>query len=254
MGTALPAIPAGSGQHPVVLVVIAAGDLARTTAFYRDVFGWPSMVMGPDLAAGTPSSGPGVAFRANQPEGAQAAVPMLHVPDVADTLARLVAAGATLDRSPFSLPGVGTMARVRDPSGTVWGLTDSGTASPPPVPMPFGDNPRPPAHSICSLEMYATPDDTTPAWFATHFGWGVAPTMPQFIGFDPGAGIGGVFQSHTPAAPVMVYVYVDDVAATLAAIEAAGGRRLADPMAMPGMGTFGYFTDVSGTAMGLIGP
>ncbi len=46
----------------------------------------------------------------------------------------------------------------------------------------------------------------------------------------------------------------EDVAAKLAALEEAGGKRLAEPMSAPGMGTFGYLTDPSGTALGLIGP
>ncbi|MFZ4739062.1 MAG: VOC family protein [Bradymonadia bacterium] len=37
-------------------------------------------------------------------------------------------------------------------------------------------------------------------------------------------------------------------------IIAAGAESLGEPMAMPGMGTFGYFKDPSGTPMGLIGP
>ncbi|MCE2902474.1 MAG: hypothetical protein ACK6DP_18675 [Gemmatimonas sp.] len=77
--------------------------------------------------------------------------------------------------------------------------------------------------------------------------------MPQSLMFDPGAGIGGVFQSHTPATRGLAYVYADDVAATLTAIEAHGGQRLSEPMAVPGMATFGYFTDPSGTAMRLLG-
>jgi predicted enzyme related to lactoylglutathione lyase len=78
--------------------------------------------------------------------------------------------------------------------------------------------------------------------------------MPQYLGFNPGGGISGVFQSHTPSAPAVAYVYVPDVAATLTAIDAAGGRRTADPMSAPGMGTFGYFVDPSGTHVWLIGP
>jgi predicted enzyme related to lactoylglutathione lyase len=78
--------------------------------------------------------------------------------------------------------------------------------------------------------------------------------MPQYIAFDPGTGVGGVFQSHTPALPAVAYVYAADVAAKLAEIEAAGGRRLGEPMRMPGAGCFGYFQDPSGTSMGLIGP
>ena len=78
--------------------------------------------------------------------------------------------------------------------------------------------------------------------------------MPQYLAFDPGAGIGGVFQSHTPSLPAVAYIYVTDVAAKLAEIDAAGGKRMCEPMAMPGLGCFGYFTDPSGTSMGLIGP
>ena len=39
----------------------------------------------------------------------------------------------------------------------------------------------------------------------------------------------------------------------LAAIDAANGRHHGRAVAIPGMGTFGYFTDPSGTAMGLMG-
>jgi predicted enzyme related to lactoylglutathione lyase len=256
MSTALPALPAGAGQHPIVLVVITARDLAAAAAFYQRVFGWQAHPLSAELAAGTPSIvGPGFALRTNMPSGFQSAVPFIHVPNVAAALETLIADGATLDRAPVVVAGAGTMARFADANGTVWGLTDGTTAAPqPPVPMPFGSNPKPPAHSICSLEMYAADGDATGAWFAKHFGWGVARTMPHYMGFDPGAGIGGVFQSHTPVAKAMTYVYASDVPATVQAVEAAGGARMGDPMAMPGMGTFGYFSDVSETVIGLIGP
>jgi len=74
------------------------------------------------------------------------------------------------------------------------------------------------------------------------------------MAFDPGAGIGGVFQSHTPATPAVAYIYAADVGAKLTEIDAAGGKRMGEPMRIPGMGCFGYFKDPSGTAMGLIGP
>jgi predicted enzyme related to lactoylglutathione lyase len=54
--------------------------------------------------------------------------------------------------------------------------------------------------------------------------------------------------------PAVAYIYVADVGKTLAEIEAAGGKRTADPMPIPGTATFGYFSDPSGTNMGLIGP
>jgi predicted enzyme related to lactoylglutathione lyase len=43
-------------------------------------------------------------------------------------------------------------------------------------------------------------------------------------------------------------------AAALTEIEAAGGRQMGEPMGLPGMATFGYFADPSGTHMGLMGP
>ena len=76
----------------------------------------------------------------------------------------------------------------------------------------------------------------------------------ELVSVDPGAGVGGIFQSHTPALPALAYLYATDVGAKLAEIEAAGGKRLGDPIRMPGAGCFGYFTDPSDTSMGLIGP
>jgi predicted enzyme related to lactoylglutathione lyase len=237
------------------MVSIAAKDLAASHAFYTAVFGWPMEALSAELIVGAPPAGPSVVLRGNVPDGFQGAVPFLDCTDVPAMLDRVVAAGGTVERAPWPGPMGARLARFADPSGTLYGLA-SGLlpAKPPRIEMPFGDNPRPPAGALCSLEMYAADGDAVTAFVGGLFGWGAAPTMPHFVGFDPGAGIGGVFQSHTPVAKSMAYIYSADVSTTIAAIEAAGGKRMGDPMAIPGMGTFGYFTDVSGTAMGLIGP
>ena len=255
MSSPMPQVPAGSGQHPIVLIVLSANRLEASGAFYRDVFGWQLQPMSAELTGAVAPGGPMIALRANLPEGFPAAIPYLAVPQVEAALAAVVADGATEERAPWTIPGVGRMARFKDASGTIYGLT---TATSPdavkPVPMPFGDNPKPPANTICSLEMYAADGHAAGRFMQGRFGWGAQETMPQYVAFDPGAGIGGVFQSHTPAAPAMVYIYSNDVAATVVSLEAAGGKRMCEPMSMPGMGTFGYFTDPSGTPMGLIGP
>jgi uncharacterized protein len=245
--------PQGSGAHPIQLISVYAPELDRSTAFYSTVFGWRAQSLTSQLTAMMAPAGPAIVLRSGD-ELSQGAVPFIAVPDVGVALARIEAAGGTVERAPWTMPMMGTLARFRDPSGTVYGLT--GAMSPgaiPHVPMPFGDNPRPPIHSMCSLEMYAADGPAAGAFFGSQFGWGSAETMPSFVAFDAGAGIGGVFQSHTPVAPSMAYVYVEDVAATLAAIDANGGQRMGDAMALPGMATFGYFSDPSGTAMGLIG-
>lgn len=255
MSPDVPQVPQGSGQHPIPLVVLAAGQLAASTSFYSKLLGVSAMPLGKDLAVLVPPAGPGVALRANNREGFPGAVPFIAVADVAATLAQLVAAGATVEHEPWSLPVIGALARFTDTSGTIWGLTSGlGKPAPPHVPMPFGANPRPRPRTICSLEMHATDGAAAAAFFGAHFGWGAMETMPQFVAFDTGAGIGGVFQSHTPALPAVPYVYVEDVNAALGEIESLGGQRVGEPMAMPGMATFGYAKDPSGTTLGLIGP
>ena len=255
MSSQVPKVPPGSGQHPIPVVVVSANDLTASTAFYSKLLGCQVLPMGPELTTLLPASGPGIALRANNPEGFPGVVPFVGVPDVDAALAKAVAAGATVERAPWKLPMVGTLARFRDASGTIWGLTSALPPAPPPHgPMPFGDNPKPAARTLCSLEMYAADGAAAAAFFGAQFGWGSLATMQHYMAFDPGAGIGGVFQSHTPVAPAVAYFYVADVHATIADIEASGGARIGDPMAMPGMAMFGYFTDPSGTTMGLIGP
>jgi predicted enzyme related to lactoylglutathione lyase len=247
-------VPKGSGHHPVIMVAIAANALDASAAFYGAVFHWPVMRVANDLVSAMPPAGPTVTLRAGTPDGFQGVVPFIGVPSVDDALARVVHAGGAIERAPWPAPMIGPLARFTDPAGTVYGLaTASGGAPLPHIPAPFGDAPRPPDGAVCSLEMHAGTLDVAAEFFGTQFGWGTLPTMPQYLMFDPGAGIGGVFQAHTPATRGLAYVYAADVAATLTAIEAHGGKRLSDPMAVPGMATFGYFTDPSGTAMGLLG-
>lgn len=249
----MPSVPKGSGAHPVVLVVISANQLDVSSTFYSKLFGWQPMKMSPELIAMAAPAGPMLALRANIPDGFPGIVPYIGTKNVDVTLAQVVNAGGTIERASWKVPTLGTLARFKDASGTIYGLTDA--ISPlgnPHVPMPFGENPKPMANTVCSLEMY-TVDDSGPKFFGDQFGWGTLPTMPAFVAFDPGAGIGGVMQSHTPAMPAVAYIYVNDVAATLTAIDAAGGKRTSDAVSMPGMATFGYFADPSGTHMGLIG-
>src|SRR5207248_1860493 len=104
------------------------------------------------------------------------------------------------------------------------------------------------------LEMYAADGAAAARFFGELFGWGTLATMPQYLAFDTGSGVGGIFQSHTPSMPALAYLYTTDVAAKLTEIEQSGGKRMGEPMRMPGVGCFGYFQDPSQTSMGLIGP
>jgi predicted enzyme related to lactoylglutathione lyase len=254
MGFEMPAVPAGSGQHPIALCVISANDLSASSAFYSRLFSWELQPMSKELTGFVAPAGPPGALRANVPAGFPGMVPYLAVTDVEGMMERVVAAGGAVERAPWSLPGAGKLARFKDPGGTIYGLTDAMMPGGyPRIPTPIGSAPRPPAGAICHLETYAADGAATARFFAELFGWGTLPTMPQYVAFDPGACVGGIFQSHTPASPAVAYIYATDVASKLAEIEAAGGRRMGEPMRMPGAACFGYFRDPSGTSMGLIG-
>jgi predicted enzyme related to lactoylglutathione lyase len=254
MGSSLPPVPQGNRHHPILLLSIAAHDLAASVAFYRALFGWEIEASSTDLASVSLPSGPAVVLQADAAAGSQGVVPFIAVPDVAASLHQLVRGGGTEARAPWQAPHIGTLARFTDPAGTLYGLIEPLVAATPAhIPAPFGDAPRPPVHTICSLELHAGNLDAAAEFFGARFGWGTLATMPQYLMFDPGASIGGVFQAHTPATRGLAYIQVADVASTLDAIDGAGGKRLGAAMPVPGMATFGYFTDPSGTAMGLMG-
>ena len=255
MGVEMPRVPEGNGTHPIHLVVLSANNLGASTAFYSKLFGWQVHPMSAELTAVVAPAGPTVSLRSNVPDGFPGMVPFVGVPDVEGALARVVAAGGSVERAAWNVPMVGKLARFKDLSGTIYGLTEaSAPGEVPRMPWPLGSNPKPPAGTICSVEMYAADGAATARFFSELFGWGTLATTPQYMAFDPGAGVAGVFQSHTPAMPAVAYIYVADVGVTLAELETAGGKRTGEPMRIPGMGCFGYFTDPSGTSMGLIGP
>jgi len=251
----MPDVPAGNGQHPIVMVVISANDHAASVAFYSKLFGWSTYSVTGELTGATTPGGPAVALRAGTPAGFPGVVPMIRVDDISAALEKIVEGGGEIERPAWQVPTAGTVARFKDPSGTIYGLIEPAASSmPAPMAMPFGDNPKPPAGSVCSLEMYAKSGAEAATFFSAQFGWGCIETMPHFVGFNPGAGPQGVFQSHTAAMSAVAYIYVENVNVKIAEIEANGGARMGDPMSVPGMGTFGYFKDPSGSAMGLIGP
>ncbi len=254
MADQFPDIPAGSGQYPILAVAISANRLIESSAFYQLLFGWSAREVSATLTAAVPPGGPPVMLRAGEPDSFQAMIPFIGVTDVRAELARIMGAGGTVEKEPWDLPTAGTLARFRDPSGTIYGLTNGYQGrSIPRIEFPMRDKPRPAAGSVCAIEMYAAEGIGSPGFFESLFGWSTLATMPSYVSFDPGGGVGGTFQSHTPATPALAYLYADDVSHVLDRIEGAGGGRLGEAMAVPDFATFGYFRDPSGTAMGLIG-
>jgi predicted enzyme related to lactoylglutathione lyase len=70
------------------------------------------------------------------------------------------------------------------------------------------------------------------------------PTEPGFIG-------GGMMERQAPVTTPVITLQVDDIDATLVAVEKHGGATVGDKMAVGDMGFAAYFNDSEGNLMGL---
>jgi hypothetical protein len=96
-------------------------------------------------------------------------------------------------------------------------------------------------------------------FYADTFGWDVNADNPMGYGVvttnTEGHGInGGISRSADGANHVTFYVEVPDIVASLATIEAAGGKTIMPREVLPGMITLAIFADPHGNVIGLVEP
>jgi uncharacterized protein len=249
-----PAQPLLQG-HPLCWIQFATSDLAQTSKFLTAVFGWeikPFNGMEQYSTFMTPKGLMG-GLQGQAPEGAPQTTPFIYVEDIDLAFASIVDAGGSKVLDKMAVTGTGgSIALFKDPAGVIYGLSDIEM----PMdysPLPFGGGEAPAGNTICSLELYGGEFEQTAKFFGELFTWGTQPAGGNYMAFSPGSGVSGVFQNHTPQAPVMAYIWSDDVDATVAKITAAGGKMIGDVIDAGEMGHFAYFTDPAGVVLGLIG-
>ena len=185
MSAEMPEVPTGSGKHPIPLVAISANDLVSSSAFYSKLFGWQTHPIAADMMAGVAPAGPTVSLRANVAEGFPGIVPFISVADVDAALEQVVAMGGSIERATWSMPMAGNLARFKDASGTIYGLTSAvPPGALPRLVAPLGSNAKPPAGTICSLEMYASDRAAAAGFFSALFGWGTGETIPATAAYS----------------------------------------------------------------------
>ncbi len=89
------------------------------------------------------------------------------------------------------------------------------------------------------------------------FGWSFADVGPaRLLTGGHEGGIGGMLNAlgHPPHNYVMVYVQVDDMAAALEKVAAAGGKCLVAPHPLPDGRRFAWVMDPAGNTLGLLTP
>jgi predicted enzyme related to lactoylglutathione lyase len=110
---------------------------------------------------------------------------------------------------------------------------------------------------VVHFEIGCRNRDQLTQFYAKLFDWQMQPYGPAaMIDTGAAAGINGHITAlgHEPHTYVLVYVQVDDLAASLTSAEALGGKTLVPPTEVPGMGSFAWIADPEGNTIGLWKP
>jgi predicted enzyme related to lactoylglutathione lyase len=111
--------------HPIVHVELSANSRQAAAQWYADLFGWSTQDF-PDMNYSTASTGegsPAVGFSPVSPDYPAGNVTFyIHTDDVKGHLDRIVAKGGQVLMPAQDIPGVGTIALFRDPTGNMVGL------------------------------------------------------------------------------------------------------------------------------------
>lgn len=110
-------------------------------------------------------------------------------------------------------------------------------------------------HPIVHVEFSANDREAAGKFYRDVFGWEVQqiPDM-NYAMYTAGEGVGGGLNpvsDTNPAGTTLVHIGTDDIEATLATIEANGGKMTVPKTEIPGMGWFAIFTDPTGNTIGL---
>lgn len=117
-------------------------------------------------------------------------------------------------------------------------------------------------HPIVHIEIPATDIETTSKFYGDVFGWQIqTDPMYNYSMFHAEGGPAGGFVKvgephdqgtmHYKPGEVLVYISTDDIDATLAQIEAHGGKTVVPKTEIPHVGWFGVFTDPTGNRVAL---
>ncbi len=258
-------MPKPTGQP--IWYELLSSDTEASQRFYCDVVGWTATDSGQDDMDYRILSAPdgNVAGLMNPPEGMGGSgwYLYLHVPDMEQGVARLKAAGGTVHKDAWDVPGIGRMAFVADEQGSFFYLmqpTPPAGGIPEGTATPFQNGDVATAGHAVWNELPVDDPDAAINFYRNAFGWTQDGGMPmgergQYRFLQAGdVGLGAVMQK-LPDEPAgwLVYFLVEDIDAGLKRIEAGGGRRVAGPDPIPGSGFSLVATDPHGHPFGLVG-
>lgn len=244
------AMPAATFRH----FAIATDDLARARAFWGGVFGWTFEPWGPPDFFQIRGAGLGGALHGRHEVAPGVAGPDVDltfgVEDLAAALAAIKAGGGRTAAAPFRIDGVGSGAWFADPEGNVGKVMA--------YDAPHVEPAQPGRGRMRHFAINAQDVRRARGFYEAAFGWTFTPWGPP--GFyqvkTAGEGLLGALQGRreievgTAMPGFEVTFGVEDLAATLAAIAAHGGRPLMQPFHIEGVGSLAFFADPEGVIAG----
>lgn len=111
-------------------------------------------------------------------------------------------------------------------------------------------------HSVVHLEISSNNPQVSDEFYGKVFGWKIE-VDPRFDyhQFIPESGPAGAFvkvdDQTYKTGDIVIYISTDDIEATLAMVEANGGKTLLPKTEIPGVGYFAFFSDPTGNRLGL---
>jgi hypothetical protein len=114
-------------------------------------------------------------------------------------------------------------------------------------------------HPIVHIELASRSLDESGKFYAEIFGWKTERTQwTEYMTWDAPPGPGGGFapvdgKDYKPGT-VLIYINTEDIDATLAQIEAHGGKTIAPKGEIPTVGWYAIFEDPTGNRVALFTP
>jgi uncharacterized protein len=227
-------------------------DTAAAARFYAAVLGWSAREGGlPGQGYQFFSTGEcDVGGLMALPPGAKAMgarpqwLPYLDVPDVDASAAAIAAAGGTLLMPPTDIPGTGRFAMLADPQGAAFYVMAPTGAGPSPSHRP-GVSGHGGRHELHTRDRRAAQE-----FYATQFGWGMAPEMDfGATGACLQLGSGEGERPHW-----LIHFNVEDIDAAKRRLLTAGGTLDGEVHPVPGDDWVLRARDPQGAAFALLGP
>ncbi len=230
------------GNGKICYVEIPALDIERSSKFYHHVFGWKLRTRGDGAIAFDDGinevSGTWVLGR--KPHTEQGLILSIMVDSVAETTTRIVAQKCKMVKDRSTETEV--IAWFSDPAGNIIGLYQH----------PGGGDGK-----ICYLEIPTDDTSRSARFYKAVFNWPVREDNNGNAAFDDGVGVvSGMWETgFTPSIEpgLMIYVMMDDVAATTETIKAAGGQ-IVQPIGADAPEITARFADPFGNVLGLYQP